>query len=56
MIRPEKLSVVGQLASGVAHEIRNPLTTLKGFVQIMKQQDQGNRIYMDLMHSELDRI
>lgn len=56
VIRSEKLSVVGQLASGVAHEIRNPLTTLKGFVQIMKQQDLGNRTHLELMHSELDRI
>jgi PAS domain S-box-containing protein len=54
--RSEKLSVVGQLAAGVAHEIRNPLTTLKGFVQLNKQQGALSDSYLDIMLSELDRI
>lgn len=53
--RSEKLSVVGQLAAGVAHEIRNPLTSLKGFVQLLQEGFQ-KREYFELMHSELDRI
>lgn len=36
MLRSEKLRVVGELASGMAHEIRNPLTTVKGFLQLSR--------------------
>lgn len=52
--RSDKLSVVGQLAAGVAHEIRNPLTTLKGFVQLYKSNI--DKQYVDVMLTELDRI
>lgn len=54
--RSEKLSVIGQLAAGVAHEIRNPLTTLRGFVQLFKQRQPGNQEYLDLMLEEVERI
>ncbi|GGF92628.1 ATP-binding protein [Paenibacillus abyssi] len=54
--RSEKLSVVGQLAAGVAHEIRNPLQTLKGFVQLNKSKGTLNEGHLDIMLSELDRI
>lgn len=37
MLRSDKLRVIGELASGMAHEIRNPLTTVKGFCRFRKQ-------------------
>ncbi len=52
----DKLSVVGQLAAGLAHEIRNPLTPLRGFTQMLREEATSRRPIYDLMLSELDRI
>lgn len=52
----DKLSAVGQLAAGVAHEISNPLTVIKGFLQLLQEKTEVNQPYFDIMFSELDRI
>lgn len=54
--RSEKLLAVGQLSAGLAHEIRNPLTALKGFVQLLKSKTPDNIHYLDIMLAELERI
>lgn len=52
----EKLTLVGQLAAGIAHEIRNPLTALKGFLQLMQSGGVEKQEYFSIMRSELTRI
>lgn len=54
--KTDKLSVIGELAAGVAHEIRNPLTTLRGFIQLLHTSPHTKRENLDIMLSELDRI
>lgn len=54
--RYEKLTTVGQLAAGVAHEIRNPLTTLRGFLQLQLETQKTSPRHTEIMLSELDRI
>ncbi|WP_202079396.1 PAS domain-containing sensor histidine kinase [Caldalkalibacillus salinus] len=54
--KSDMLSVVGQLAAGVAHEIRNPLTSLKGFVQLIETEQTIKKRYIDIILSELNRI
>lgn len=55
LLQSEKLSIVGELAAGVAHEIRNPLTTIKGFVQLYKKENSSIE-FNDLLLTELERI
>ncbi|MCK1994054.1 PAS domain S-box protein [Peribacillus muralis] len=56
VVLSEKLSVIGHLAASVAHEIRNPLTSLKGFVQLMDMTKEVNPLHTDIMLKEIDRI
>ncbi|GAB6152103.1 ATP-binding protein [Desulfosporosinus burensis] len=55
--RLERLNLIGQLAAGISHEIRNPLTTVKGFLQLIgaKSNYAHDKEYLDLMVSEIDR-
>ncbi|WP_080848482.1 ATP-binding protein [Cytobacillus gottheilii] len=57
MVYVDKLNMVGQLAASIAHEIRNPLSTVRGFIQFMSKdtQDENLKKYSPLILDELDR-
>ncbi|MBE3555744.1 MAG: PAS domain-containing protein [Firmicutes bacterium] len=57
LARAEQLSAVSELAAGVVHEARNPLTTVRGFTEMLAEQSNKSvevRRYYDLMLQELD--
>jgi PAS domain S-box len=57
LLQAEKLTAVGQLAASIAHEIRNPLTSLKGFLHLIEQAaSEVSKSYFEIMKDELKRI
>ena len=59
--RSDRLAMIGQIAAGTAHEIRNPLTSIKGFLQVLQKTLEQigmvkERGYAELMLMEINRI
>jgi PAS domain S-box-containing protein len=54
----EKLALVGQLASGIAHEIRNPLTGIMGFLKLIEEGHDKNKLFdfLPIIKTELEQI
>lgn len=54
--RTETLNALSELAASVAHEIRNPMTVVRGFMQLLndRKKDETERRYIHMMITELD--
>ncbi|MFD1435182.1 ATP-binding protein [Kroppenstedtia eburnea] len=57
----DRLAMIGQMAAGTAHEIRNPLTSIRGFLQVIRHTldergDLKGQGYAEIMLREIDRI
>jgi len=59
MYHKRRLAAMGELAAGMAHEIRNPLASLSGSVQLLKNElvvNEDHRRLLDIAHHEADRL
>ncbi|MDZ5610433.1 HAMP domain-containing sensor histidine kinase [Bacillus pseudomycoides] len=58
LVKMEKMEIVSQLAASISHEVRNPLTVVKGFTQLLKTPDlsqESREQYIEHILGELNR-
>lgn len=57
LARLDRLNLIGEMAASIGHEVRNPMTAVRGFLQLLNTQEENseNRGYYQLMMDELDR-
>ncbi len=55
--RLDRLNLVGEIAAGIGHEVRNPMTTVRGYLQMFQRKDELDRYkpQLAMMIEELDR-
>lgn len=58
LLRLDQLNLVGEMAASIGHEVRNPMTSIRGFLQMMSENEKyaPEREYFDLMIEEIDRV
>ncbi len=50
------MNIAGELAASIAHELRNPLTSIKGFFHMLKNSGEEKELYYNIIEDELSRI
>lgn len=57
-VEADKLKLIGLIAASTAHEIRNPLTGIKGFITLLREKytEDKDQYYFSLIQTEIDRI
>lgn len=55
--RLDRLNLIGEMAAGIGHEVRNPMTTVRGFLQVLQRKPEfaPHDEFFKLMIEELDR-
>lgn len=56
LIHLEKMAITGEFSAGLVHEIRNPLTSLKGFLQLVQAGIDQKEQYYNVMIQEIEKI
>ncbi len=57
MMQKEKLAVIGELAAGIGHELRNPLTAIRGFIKFMRENKEHIKDeFLDIIDAELESL
>lgn len=59
LLQAEKLSSLGELAAGIVHEVRNPLSSIKGAIEILEDElkpDSPRREFAKLAKKEIERL
>ncbi|WP_052675862.1 ATP-binding protein [Paenibacillus sp. IHBB 10380] len=56
LLRSDKMKTLGELAAGMAHEIRNPLTSIQGFIQLSKKTGYNIQPWYDVIMEEIARV
>ncbi|MBP3040249.1 two-component system sensor histidine kinase AtoS [Bacillaceae bacterium Marseille-Q3522] len=56
--RADRMAAMGEMMAGIAHEIRNPLTGIKGFIQYLQSSstEEEKQLYMPVIIKEVDRV
>lgn len=55
MLRMDRLNLVGEMAASIGHEIRNPMTSIRGFLQMFSEKYTEDQEFLSIMIGELDR-